>query len=157
MLRGCGDEGKSVTSQYFTTLQQMRVWICCIYQCISRVESKGTLRFMYPSKWGVLGDWGEGGLKQKTHWVQNEHFKVNPVTDVMYITKAYLCTRLLQWLFISTWCQNAFLNNSNGHCTFGTRGMGVWGKRLQVAAAATFLFFERKKDFPATYCSEGFN
>lgn len=91
MLGGCGNEGKLVTSQYLTTLQQMRVWICCIYECIARVESKGTHRFMNPQNRGWKRTGAGKEWKQKTDWTQNEHFKVNPVTTV-YIVKANCCT-----------------------------------------------------------------
>lgn len=113
MLGGCGNEGKLVTSQYFTTLQQMRVWICCIYQCIARVESKGTHRSMNPSKQRVEGNWGWERMKTEdppnTIWT----FQGQP-SNCGARCEGRSLHKLLPWLSISMFWENVLRDSIKG-------------------------------------------
>lgn len=145
MLGGCGNEGKLVTSQYFTTLQQMRVWICCIYQCIARVESKGTHRFMNPSKQRVEGNWEWERMKTEDPLSTKCMFQGQPITGAVYITKADRCTSCCcDYSSLRFW-ENALWGNINGTCASGAPGVWSLVKRLRDGS------FKKKKDL-ATYC-----
>lgn len=117
------------------------VWICCVYQWIARVESKGTHRSknLFTQRSGYGGGERERERREysnrKHTRVQNRHLKVNSVIGMMYITKADLCTKL-QWLFISTWWQNALLRCSKGHgALWNSRGLS-WGKKTPHSSTA---------------------
>lgn len=139
MLGGCGNEGKLVTSQYFTTLQQMRVWICCIYQCIARVESKGTHRSMNPSKQRVEGNWGCERMKTEdppnTKWT----FQGQP-SNCGARCEGRSLHKLLPWLSISVFWENVLRDNIKGTLLQGLELV----KRCWVGSF--------KKNYLATYC-----
>lgn len=134
MLGGCGNVGKPVTSRYSTTLQQMGVWICCIYQCIARVESKGTHRFMNPSKQGVEGNRWRGRTRREDPLSTKWEFQgqAGSGQDVHY--KGRSLYKLLLWLFASAFWQDVLLSHSNGACAFGTQGVWSLVRELWVGS-----------------------
>lgn len=149
MLGGCGNEGKPVTSQYFTTLQQMRVWICCIYQCIARVESKGTRRFMNPSKQRVGGNWDWERTKTEDPLSTKCVFQGQPGSWYHVYREGRSLHKVLPWLFVSRFWENALRDNVKGTYAFGAPGDLSLVKRLHVSSCKKkrpcYLLFS--KDF----------
>lgn len=152
MLGACGNEGKLVTSQYFTTLQQMRVWICCIYQCIARVESKGTHRFMNPSKQRVEGNQEWERTKTEDPRSTKCMFQGQPGNWCGVHREGRSLHRLLPWLFVSMFLGEHFVGLYQWE-------LRVWCFRgLVLSEKVASWFFPKKKKKRPCYLlfSKGF-